>query len=74
MDDVDKAAVVKKLDFDVVGNEAKMIDARRNGKTEDIVEYPATGTIQKSATPAPSKWKLKARCRAVLSGDGKGKK
>jgi len=71
MDDVDKAAVVKKLDFDVVGNEAKMIDARRNGKTEDIVEYPVTGTIQKSASPAPSKWKLKARCRAVLSGDGK---
>ena len=67
-DNVDDA-VCRKLDFDVAG---------KIKTTENLVEKISEAEIvQKPASPlpsnAPTKWKLKARCRAINANDGIGK-
>ena len=69
-DNVDDA-VGRKLDFDVAGNHVKI-------KTENLVgKISEAEIVQKPASPlpsnAPTKWKLKARCRAINANDGIGK-
>ena len=65
-------AVCRKLDFDEAGNHVKI------KTTENLVEKISKAEIvQTSASPlpsnAPTKWKLKARCRAINANDGIGK-
>ena len=68
-EDATDNAACRKLDFEVASNQVNI------KTTENLAEkIPETGTVQKSASPTPSKWKLKARCRAINADDGKGKK